>query len=148
MHSVTFFGVDLATASVSIALICLVVSATSLIHWRIVLAYARSELTAIIATLTLSFTLSMIGDNIGVVLTLALVTTVWSAAVLLSLGTRAYRRDHLNRGDAEFSESTVSMPGNVVVINVASRKPRSELLQGVVAAALSLHARSRSEREW
>ena len=139
---------QLSTVGLSFALLAVVVGATALIHWRVTFSNARYQFTGIIGTITLSFALSRFGGEVGVVLTIALVTSIWSAAIVLNVVTRALRRERLERGIAEFHQQLARAPGGLVTIQIEAAKSHEDIRRNLLADAFAIRVRPRTDREW
>jgi hypothetical protein len=140
--------VQLSTVGLSFALLSVVVGATATIHWRVTFSNARYEFTGIIGTLTLCFALSRFGSEVGAVLTIALVTSIWSAAIVLNVITRAQRRERLERGIAEFRQQLARTPSGLVTIQVEAAKSHADIRKNLLADAFAIRVRPRADREW
>ncbi len=139
---------DLTTIGFSALIVGVIAGATALIHFRLASSHARYESTATIGALALLFALYLTEDEIGAALSLALVITIWSAALLSDLATRPYRPVLFERCATEPIRTMTAVPSALVTIDSGGPRPRPELLRNLMSDSFDIRVRSRSDRIW
>lgn len=139
---------DLTTIGFSVLIVGVIAGATALIHFRLASSHARYESTATIGALTLSFALHLTENGIGAALSLALVITIWSAALLLDIATRPYRPVLFEPCATEPTRTMTAVPSALVTIDSGGPRPRPELLRNLMSESFDIRVRSRSDRIW